>query len=97
MKIFEIVERFDLIYKLIKEERTGTASEFAKKLNISRSQLFNYLDHIKLYGLEVHYDSFKNSYVKTNDIEIEIRQPIKVLSKNELVSTEGGNRYISFF
>ena len=58
MKIFEIVERFDLIYKLIKEERAGTASEFAKKLNISRSHLFNYLDHIKLYGLEVHYDFF---------------------------------------
>ena len=40
---------------------------------------------------------FKNSYVKTNDIEIEIQQTIKVLSKNELISTEGGDRYISFF
>ena len=48
MKIFEIVERFDLICKLIKEEKTGTAKEFATKNGISRSMLFNYLDYLKL-------------------------------------------------
>ena len=40
MKIFESFQRFDLIYKLIKEQRTGTANEFARRVEISRNILF---------------------------------------------------------
>jgi len=96
MKIFEIIERFDLIYKLINEEQTGTANEFARKLGISRSQLFNYLDYLKSYEIDIRYDLFKNSYVIENDnIEIKIQQPIKILRNDELVSTDGGSLYSS--
>lgn len=92
MKIFEIVERFELIYKLIKEERTGTANEFARKIGISRSQLFNYLDYLKSQEIEIHYELFKNSYVIGNDVEIEIQQTIKVQKDNELFSIKGGKK-----
>jgi len=90
MKIFEIVERFDLIYQLIKQEKTGTANEFAQKVGISRSQLFNYLDYLKSYEMDIRYDIFRNSYVINNKVEIEIQQPIRVLKHNELTSIDGG-------
>ena len=85
MKIFEIVERFDLIYKLIKEEKTGTAKEFAQKVELSCSQLFNYLEYLKSFEIEIYYDVYKNSYVLKNDVEDEIYQPIRVLTNNELI------------
>lgn len=97
MKIFETVERFDLIYKLISEERTGTANEFAHKVGLSRSQLFNYLDYLKSYDIEIHYDLNRNSYVIGNDVKIEIQQPIRILKDNELVSIDGGNSYFLNF
>ena|SRR6056297_336452 len=95
MKIFEIVERYSLINKLIKEERTGTAKEFAQKIGISRSQLFNYLDYLKSYEIEIHFDFHKNSFVFEENIELDIQQPIKVLKNNELISTGGGENIIA--
>jgi ACT domain-containing protein len=95
MKIFEIIERFDLIFKLIKAEKTGTANEFAQKIGLSRSQLFNYLDYLKSYEIEIRYDLFKHSYVIENDVEIEIRQPIRILNDKELVIIDGGCSYFS--
>ena len=92
MKVFEIVDRFDLICKLIKEEKTGTANEFAKKIGVSRSQLFNYLDYLKSYEIDIHYESHKHSFIIENDVEIEIQQPIRVLKNNELISTGCGEK-----
>jgi len=92
MKIFEIIERFSLIYKLIKEERTGTAIEFAQKVGVSRSQLFNDLDYLKSYELVIHFDYQKNSFVFEGNIELDIQQPIRVLRNNELISTGGGKK-----
>jgi len=94
MKIFEIVERYSLINKLIKEERTGTAKEFAKKIGVSRSQLYNYLDYLKSYEIEIHYDLHKKSFVYEENIDIEIQQPIRILRHNELISIDAGRKYL---
>jgi len=91
MKIFETIERFKFIYKLIKEEQTGTANQFAQKVGISRSQLYNYLDYFKSYGIDIPYDFYKNSYViENNNIEIIIHQPIQILKNGESITTNGG-------
>lgn len=92
MKIFEIVERYSLINKLIKEERTGTAKEFAQKIGVSRSQLFNDLDYLKSYEIEIHYDFHKNSFVYEKNLVIDIQQPIRILRDNELIETNGGKK-----
>ena len=41
MNPFERVARLVDIHQLIKREKTGTPIEFAKKLHVSRSQLYN--------------------------------------------------------
>ncbi|NOQ24277.1 MAG: HTH domain-containing protein [Bacteroidales bacterium] len=94
MKAFKIVERFELIYKFIKEENTGTANEFADKIGVSRSQLFNYLDYLKSYNIDIHYNSNKNSYVIEAGIVIETQPPLRILRNNELISTSGGEKYL---
>ncbi len=89
MKIFEIIERLDLIYKLIKEQQTGTAKEFAQKVGLSRSQLFNYLDYLKSFDIEIKYDIFLNSYVIESKKELKIQQPIRVLNDYEHTKVDG--------
>lgn len=94
MKIFEIIERFELMYKLLKEKRTGSANEFASKVGLSRSQLFNYLDYLKSYELEIKYDEFVNSYIIENGKNLKIQQPIRVLKDSEKANIDAGS--ISF-
>ena len=95
MKIFEFIERFELIYKLIKEERTGSANKFAKEIGISRNQLYNYIDHFKAYGIKIRYDLYKSSYIMKDSVELEIQHPIETLENNQLTGTEGGGFRIS--
>ena len=92
MKIFEILERYSLMNKLIKKEQTGSAKEFAKKLKISRSQLFNDLDYLKSYEIEIYYDPAKKSFVYENNVELTIHQPIRILKKDELESVNGDEK-----
>lgn len=94
MKVFEIIERLEKINKCLKEERTGTAKEFAQKIGVSRSSLFNYFDYLKSYEIEINYDFHKNSFVYKENIQIDIQQPIRILKNNELISTGGGQKYL---
>lgn len=92
MKVFEIIERLEKINKCLKEEKTGTANEFAAKIGISRSMLFNYFDYLKSYDIQIKYERKKNSFVFEENIEIDIQQPIRVLKNDELISTGGGEK-----
>ena len=47
MKIFEYIDRINLLHKLIKERRTGTPENLAKRLLISPSRLYVILDELK--------------------------------------------------
>lgn len=52
---------------LISKNATGTRREFASKLEISESSLFNYLQLIKALGRKVSYNHFKNCYHFTDE------------------------------
>ncbi len=48
---------------LIKHESTGSPEEFAKKLEISRSTLFEYLNYMREeLMLAIIYDKYRSSY-----------------------------------
>ncbi|MGB3465581.1 MAG: hypothetical protein WBA74_09935 [Cyclobacteriaceae bacterium] len=61
-KFQEYIKRIDQMTTLITKNATGTRKEFARKLEISESSLFNYLRLIKGLGREVKYNYFKNCY-----------------------------------
>ena len=47
MNFEQQAERTNKAHQLILEEKTGTPEEFAEKLKISRSQLYNLIDNLK--------------------------------------------------
>ena len=79
MKIFEIVQRFELLIKYLNLQNTGDANQLAHKIGISRSQLFNYFRVLKRYGIEVSYDNKSKSYILSSPKEIQFQFPIRIL------------------
>lgn len=90
-KIFDVVERLILLDRLIKKEETGNAKEFASRLGISRSQLFNHIDKLNDLGVSIRYNKYDSSYEYFGDYELQVQQPLTVIKKNsDLKKTFGG-------
>ena len=52
----------------IKHHSTGSPEEFAHKLQISRTTMFEYLNALKYdYGLQIHYDRYQRTYFYEGD------------------------------
>jgi predicted DNA-binding transcriptional regulator YafY len=62
MKTLKQLERLKKIHQLIKINNTGRPKEFANKLKISESQLYNILDDLKLKGFPIKYSRNLKSY-----------------------------------
>ncbi|WP_306422293.1 HTH domain-containing protein [Algoriphagus sp. AGSA1] len=57
-------ERTKLIIELIEKEKTGSPSELAEKLGVTKRTVFNILDDLRLtLPTAISYDSEKKSYV----------------------------------
>lgn len=64
------MDRYNKMHQLIKRENTGTPCEFARKLGISKSQLYNCLDELRIRGAEINYSKIKESYVYQTPVEV---------------------------
>ena len=77
MKIFRVVERFELFNNLVKSESTGTPDQFAGRLGISRSTLYDFISELNSMGVEISYSRSKSSFYysscKCVNIEINIK------------------------
>ena len=58
----EYANRIELLKELIKKERTGTSYELAKKMNVSRRTVFDYLSQLRDEGLNIDYNWKKKTY-----------------------------------
>src|SRR5688572_25468499 len=62
MSLLKYVERLKRMDDLIKRKATGNAAEFAGKLNISQSQLFQDIKEMKQLGAPIAYCATRRSY-----------------------------------
>jgi len=91
MKIYQILERYRYMDKLIRSGETGSAREFASRIGISRSQLFNYFDDLRSLDIDIRYDPELRSYSYENDLVLEFRNPIRILYPEEMEQRNGGS------
>jgi len=70
MNSFERIARLVDVHQLIKQEKTGTPIEFAKKFHISRSQLYNIKNELEDYGAIIKYSRKQNTFYYNNDFEL---------------------------
>lgn len=81
-KVFEYVDLVARFHALVMSRCTGTPDSFAYKLGISRSSLYNLLEEIQSYGIEIEYSrsrqSFQYVYPELVEIRISICQHEKI-------------------
>lgn len=65
----KVIERID---QLIRMKSTGTAKELGKKLDVSRSTVFEILNCMKAMGADICYNEYKRSYYYMTEKEFTI-------------------------
>ncbi|MGM0530497.1 MAG: hypothetical protein ACQER7_04030 [Bacteroidota bacterium] len=86
MKALEILERYQKIDRLIKRRNTGNPQTFAKKLGVSKSQLFNYLEELRDRGAEISYNKTLESYIYRKPVEITAVFSVRIKEDEDQVS-----------
>ena len=69
-KAIDLLERFQLMTKLIVEEKTGKPEEFARRLGISRSTMYEMLEELRFHDADIRFSRSKNSFVFINEMDI---------------------------
>ena len=90
MKFFEYLVRIEKMHCLIKEQRTGTPDEFAAKLGISRTRLYEVIDELKSNGAPIAYSKTSTTFYYEYPFDISLGCTMKPLSQKELVEKNGG-------
>lgn len=91
MQLFESINRAQRIHQFIRTESTGSPCEFAKRLGISRRQLYYCLEEFKDFGAQIVYNRTKNTFYYANDFEFILTISTSSLSNHEKSHILGGN------
>lgn len=73
MSLIKYIERLRRIDSLICMMATGTPEEFAEKLGIRRSTLFQSLQEMREMGVNIKYSCIRQSYYYTDNRRIKIK------------------------
>lgn len=91
MKFVEQIERLQYLDELIRKKTTGSPEKLAKKIGLSRSQLYNLIGYLNDIGMDVRFSRRRNSFCYTSKKkEIKINFSIKIISKDKEHTIYGG-------
>jgi len=91
MSLLKYIDRLRRMDDLIRMKATGCANDFAHKLGISQSQLFQDLKEMKELGAPIQYCPLRKSYI----YESEGRLTIDFMSEGR--SIKGGGSVFDFY
>ena len=90
MTALRYISRLERIDQMIRQEKTGNAPEFAKKINLSERQLYNLLDELKDLGLPVVYSRFRQTFYYEYSCRLVVDIKVEELKNIEYQSFNGG-------
>lgn len=82
MSIIKYIERLQRMDSLISMRSTGNPDEFARKMRLRRSTLFQNLQELKEMGVDIKYSNTRQSYYYADGHRIKV----------ELEDTDAGGR-----
>ncbi|HAF27426.1 MAG TPA: DNA-binding protein [Bacteroidales bacterium] len=92
MNYIKKIERIERLDKHLKLRMTGSADELARKLNISKRQLFRTIEELKDYGAPIEYSrSLKTFFYQKEFFEIKTNFSIQFITDGEKKNIFGGN------
>lgn len=90
MNFINHIERLNKIHNLIKAEKTLTPKEFASKLQLSRSQLYNIIEIFKELDARITYCKKKESFYYVKPFDLKINLDFEVINNGEVRKIYGG-------
>jgi len=93
MNFIKQIERIKRMHILISSEKTGTPFVFAKKLSLSRSQLYNELEMIKELDAPVKYCKKRESFYYESSFELILNFSLKTIKDDESKEIFGGSYF----
>ena len=72
-KVFEYVDLVARFHAMVMSCITGTPDAFALKLGISRSSLYNLIEEIQSYGIDIEYSRTRQTFQYVYPERVEIR------------------------
>jgi predicted DNA-binding transcriptional regulator YafY len=97
MNFLDQIERLNKANKLIRSEKTGTPSEFAQKINCSRSQLYIIIDYLKSHNAPIKYCKKRESFYYTNTFQFSVFVQLEILDEQEYKKISGGCAFRPFY
>jgi predicted DNA-binding transcriptional regulator YafY len=97
MNFIKHIERIEKIDKLIQENKTGGPDEFAGQMGISRRQLYNYLDELRSFGIDIQYSRLNHSFHYSNNKRLRINLNFEVIDQYQSREINGGYKINSMF
>lgn len=91
MNFYKQIEQLQTLNRLIKQECTGTPTELAERLHISRSKLYEMIDALKCWGLNIEYDRSRKTFYFLQEAELDIQFSLKVIQADEIKKLYGGS------
>jgi hypothetical protein len=73
MSLLKYIERLRRMDTLISMMATGTPEEFAEKMGMKRSTLFESLQEMRTIGVDIKYSFIRQSYYYADNRRIKIR------------------------
>jgi hypothetical protein len=95
MKLFQYLDRIDMMNKLMTQRRTGSPLEFATRLGVSRTSLYEMIDELKSKDAPIVYSKSIRTFYYSSPFEITITCLLRPLSEDESKDCSGGCVLIS--
>lgn len=90
MKIFEYLDRINRMHRMLIRQHTGTPSEFASHLGVSRSTLYEMIDELKSRGAPISYSKSSCTFFYAEPFEINVTCSMRVLDYCEKKTIDRG-------
>lgn len=90
MTALKFIDRIERLHLLIQRKGTGTPKELARRLELSESTVYQYINTLKLLGAPLAYDSFRRSYFYERPCSLTLRYNVESLDDDEIMYAQAG-------
>lgn len=90
MKVFEYLDRINRMHRMLIRRATGTPSEFASQLGVSRTTLYEMIDELKSRGAPISYSKSSCTFFYSEPFEINVSCSLRLLNNHEKKLLAGG-------
>lgn len=90
MKVFEYLDRINRMHRMVIRQRTGTPSEFAFQIGVSRTTLYEMIDELRSRGAPILYSKSQKTFYYSEPFEVTITCSLRPLTHIEEKLLTGG-------